>query len=193
MFYSLILLYSEAKQRDYTPQETLRSRFTYILWFIFFFDGLGIQFISALYKTYGETFIYDDYFLAMVGALAALFSAVGRIIWGILADRYSVRTSFILSSGMMCIFTLTFNVTNFVGKELYLVYVCLLFISLSATFVLLPTAVAKTFGTEHYGVNFGIVFTATIMTSPMSAVLTSNLQRRIGWDGMFLWSQHFPS
>ncbi|KAJ8309603.1 LOW QUALITY PROTEIN: hypothetical protein KUTeg_012847 [Tegillarca granosa] len=140
--------------------------------------------------TYGETFIYDDYFLAMVGALAALFSAVGRIIWGILADRYSVRTSFILSNDVY--FTLTFNVTNLVGKELYLVYVCLLFISLSAPFVLLPTAVAKTFGTKHYGVTFGIVFTATIMTSPMSAVLTSNLQSRIGWDGMFLWSQHFP-
>ncbi|KAJ8310972.1 LOW QUALITY PROTEIN: hypothetical protein KUTeg_011473 [Tegillarca granosa] len=132
--------------------------------------------------------------MAMVGALAALFSAVGRIIWGILADRYSVRTSFILSNDVY--FTLTFNVTNLVGKELYLVYVCLLFISLSAPFVLLPTAVAKTF--ETLWRNFWDSFycnckytdeeeripVSSIMTSPMSAVLTSNLQSRIGWDGI---------
>lgn len=63
----------------------------------------------------------------------------------------------------MCILMLTFNVTSLVGgKELYLIYVCLLFISLSGNCVLLATATAKTYGTEYYGENFGIVFTAIV-------------------------------
>lgn len=42
-------------------------------------------------QAYGQTFITDDYFLAIVGSLAAFFNSGGRILWGILADRYSVR------------------------------------------------------------------------------------------------------
>ncbi|KAJ8305245.1 hypothetical protein KUTeg_017202 [Tegillarca granosa] len=163
----------KGNKREYTPREVLRNKFLYILWFIFLLNGQGINFISTLYK------------VTIVGSLAAACNGSGRLLWGILSDKYSVRTSLILSSGLMCILMLTFNVTSLVSRELYVVYVCLLFLSLSGNFVLLPTATAKAFGKEHYGVNFGIIYTACIITSPISAVLTSNLKNRIGWDGMF--------
>ncbi|KAJ8310392.1 hypothetical protein KUTeg_012257, partial [Tegillarca granosa] len=153
---------NEGNKREYTPREVLRNKFLYILWFIFLLNGQAI-----------------------VGSLAAACNGGGRLLWGILSDKYSVRTSLILSSGLMCILMLTFNVTSLVSRELYVVYVCLLFLSLSGNSVLLPTATAKAFGKEHYGVNFGIIYTACIITSPLSAVLTSNLKNRIGWDGMF--------
>ncbi|KAJ8309600.1 hypothetical protein KUTeg_012844 [Tegillarca granosa] len=164
---------NEGNKREYTPREVLRNKFLYILWFINLLNGQGITFISTLYK------------VAIVGSLAAACNGGGRLLWGILSDKYSVRTSLILSSGLICILMLTFNVTSLVSRELYVVYVCLLFLSLSGNSVLLPTATAKAFGKEHYGVNFGIIYTACIITSPLSAVLTSNLKNRIGWDGMF--------
>lgn len=44
-----------------------------------------------MYKAYGQTFIDDDHFLAIVGAFAAVFNASGRIFWGHLTDSYGYR------------------------------------------------------------------------------------------------------
>ena len=43
------------------------------------------------FQAYGQTFINDDVFLAWVGAFAAICNALGRIMWGTLADRYSFK------------------------------------------------------------------------------------------------------
>ncbi|OWF45029.1 MFS-type transporter YhjX [Mizuhopecten yessoensis] len=72
---------------DYSPRQVLKKKSFYMLWFLFLFNGQGIQFISSLYKTYGQTFIKDDHFLAIVGSLAAVCNGGGRILWGYLADN----------------------------------------------------------------------------------------------------------
>lgn len=40
-------------------------------------------------------FIEDDRFLAVTGSFASVFNALGRIMWGKLADRFSFRVSFL--------------------------------------------------------------------------------------------------
>lgn len=44
-----------------------------------------------LFQAFGQTFITDDYFLAVVGSLAAVCNGAGRIMWGALADRYCFK------------------------------------------------------------------------------------------------------
>ncbi len=46
-----------------------------------------------LLQTYGQTFIDDDYLLAVLGSLASVCNAGGRIVWGHLADKTSFRVS----------------------------------------------------------------------------------------------------
>jgi nitrate/nitrite transporter NarK len=36
---------------------------------------------------YGQSFIHDDHFLALVASLASIFNAIWRPLWGLLADR----------------------------------------------------------------------------------------------------------
>lgn len=57
-----------------------------ILYWLIFFGGW-----ITLFQAFGQTFITDDYFLAMVGSLAAVCNGAGRIMWGALADRYCFK------------------------------------------------------------------------------------------------------
>ena len=46
---------------------------------------------AALLQAYGQTFIHDDHFLSLVASVSAIFNAVGRPFWGLLADRAGYR------------------------------------------------------------------------------------------------------
>ena len=54
-----------------------------------FFQAIG--YTNAMYKAYGQTYISDDHFLSVVGAVAAVFNAGGRVFWGNLSDAYGYR------------------------------------------------------------------------------------------------------
>ncbi|XP_022338088.2 apicoplast pyruvate carrier 1-like isoform X1 [Crassostrea virginica] len=175
----------ESEERNLTPRETLQQPEFYKLWFMYLFNGQGISFISSLYKAFGQTFIADDYFLAIVGSLAAVCNGAGRIMWGALADKFCFKTAMVFSTGLFSFFILSFELTSLAGKPLYLIWVCCLFLSFSGNFSLLPTATAKAFGKTHYGVNYGMVFTSSVISAPISALLTSKLKTIIHWYGMF--------
>ncbi|XP_060077328.1 uncharacterized protein LOC132556890 [Ylistrum balloti] len=175
----------DVRDTDSTPGQVLQRKSFYMLWFLYLFNGQGIQFISSLYKTYGQTFIKDDRFLAVVGSLAAVCNGGGRILWGYLADKFCFKVASMLSCGVFCVCMLTFSLTERLGPAAFLVYICILFLSFSGNFSLLPTATAKCFGQKYYAINYGFVFTASIVTSPLGVVLTSNLQNTLGWYGLF--------
>ncbi|KAK7090715.1 L-lactate transporter-like isoform X2 [Littorina saxatilis] len=168
-----------------SPRDVFKEPAFYILWFIFLVNGQGVQFISSLYKAYGQTFIKDDVFLAWVGALAAVCNAGGRIMWGSFADRYSFKVAMMCLCCLFTVLMLTLGVTSLAGRWMFLVWICLLFLAFSGSFSLMPTACARSFGQTHYAKNYGLLFTSQVITSPISAVLTSSLKSAIGWYGMF--------
>ena len=48
----------------------------------------------CFWQAFGQTFIHDDLFLAVVGSCAAIFNALGRIFWGHIADRIAFKVRF---------------------------------------------------------------------------------------------------
>ncbi|XP_012942301.1 uncharacterized MFS-type transporter YhjX [Aplysia californica] len=174
---------------DYTlsPRQVLKSRHFYCLWAMFLLNGMGSTFISTLYKAYGQTFIKDDTFLALVGSFAAVFNGAGRIFWGTIADKLSCRVAMLSMSAAFCALILTLSVTSYGGKPLFFIYVCLLFGSFSGSFSIFPTATAKCFGRKYLGVNYGLVFTSQILISPLGVFLSEKLKTLIGWNGLFFF------
>jgi hypothetical protein len=75
------------------PRQVLRAREFYMLWMTFLFNQQAIGYISTMYKAYGLTFIQNDRFLALVGAVASVFNSLGRIAWGSVGDRTCYRVS----------------------------------------------------------------------------------------------------
>ena len=62
-----------------------------VFWLIYFFNTIAIGYINAMYKSFGQTFIKDDHFLAQIGSFAAVFNCLGRVAWGRLMDKTSFK------------------------------------------------------------------------------------------------------
>ncbi|XP_071945924.1 apicoplast pyruvate carrier 1-like [Antedon mediterranea] len=172
---------------DIPPFEVYTETSFWILWSTHLITVLGIVFIMALYKAYGQTMINDDYFLSLTGSISAVFNGGGRIFWGCMADKFSYKGSTLAMCGSMIVFLLTLDVVSRSGGQYaYLVWICLINISMSGTFSLIPTATARAFGAKHVGANYGLVYSSQIITGPLGALLATTLTDRIGWFGMFI-------
>ncbi|XP_028401611.1 uncharacterized protein LOC114524659 [Dendronephthya gigantea] len=171
--------------KDKRPLEMLKTREFWTLWFMFLINSESVQFISSLYKAYGQTFISNDRFLAIVGSFASVFNGLGRIFWGYLADRISFRRTMIIQCLLMAFLFMTLTLTEKAGKSLYFIWVCLMFGTFSGNFALFPIATVKTFGQKYFTVNYGLMFTSQIFSGVMGALLAQNLSDKLGWFGLF--------
>ncbi|BFZ00816.1 hypothetical protein BsWGS_03855 [Bradybaena similaris] len=170
---------------NFRPIEVLRSRYFYFIWLMFVFNGQGTIFMSTLYKAYGQTFISDDSFMALVGSFASVFNAGGRVFWGVLADKFSFRVAALIMSAAFTCLMLTLQLSERGGKPLFFIYVCLLFGSFSGSYALFPTATAKCFGRKYLPINYGFVFTSQVITAPLGVFLSQTLKSSLGWEGLF--------
>ena len=59
------------------------------------------QVVSALYKAFGQTFIYDDHFLSIVGAICSFFNCSGRLIYGFIMDKTSYKVAMSIESVLL--------------------------------------------------------------------------------------------
>lgn len=77
------------------PGQIVKTTEFWILWSTFFLNTQAIGYINSMYKAYGQVFITDDHFLAVVGAFAAIFNAFGRVFWGHMCDKFVSFTVFL--------------------------------------------------------------------------------------------------
>ncbi|CAG0914197.1 unnamed protein product [Notodromas monacha] len=149
-----------------SPGSALKTKEFYMLWFTLFFNQQAIGFISTMYKAYGQTFIKDDQFLALVGGIASIFNSLGRVMWGYLADRTSYRRAMLLMSGLLAGWFFSFIATPRGGKYMFALWVCLIFMTFCGNFSLLPTATSQTFGPMHAASIYGLVFSGSLNKGP---------------------------
>ena len=69
---------------------------------IFFKVGI-FQVVAALYKAFGQTFIYDDHFLSIVGAICSFFNCSGRLIYGFIMDKTSYKMAMSIEAVLLTV------------------------------------------------------------------------------------------
>lgn len=82
-----------------------------------------ITLVCSLYKTFGETFITDDYFLATAFSIGSIANALARIGWGYLTDKTSFQVSLSSATCLATVLLLTMPLTAYLGKFAYLLWV----------------------------------------------------------------------
>ena len=167
------------------PLQMLKKSNFYFLWCMFFANSQAILFTSTLYKFFGQGFIGDDHFLAIVGSVAAIFNCSGRVIWGIVADKISYKYSLVIVGGIMTVFVLTFYACTMGGKYMFFIWVCIMFFCIGGNFSLFPTAIGRAFGLQYVSVNYGLLFTSQIISGSMGALLSTTLKTHVGYYGLF--------
>jgi len=174
------------QKENVEPRMIVKTKEFWILFVTFFLNLQAVGYINTMYKVFGQQFIQDDHFLAVVGAFAAVFNCGGRVFWGHLCDRYGYRASMLCVTSAISVLYATFYFTEFGRKVLFAVWVWAIFFSFCGNFVLLPTATAQCFGTRHSSKNYGLVMIGSAVASFVIALLTSTLQPVLGFLGMFL-------
>ncbi|MEJ5260257.1 MAG: OFA family MFS transporter [Anaerohalosphaeraceae bacterium] len=163
---------SAAPKADYTPSEMLRMPAFWLLW-ITYFAGCtaGLQIImkaSPIWQSFRTAVmtapIQEEAFnqIAAAGATAvavlAIFNSLGRILWGKISDAFGRKgtliTMFILCGAAMLL------LDRLREYPIYLVGVSLIGLCFGGYLALYPAVTADFFGTKHFGVNYGFMFTA---------------------------------
>ncbi|KAL3848577.1 hypothetical protein ACJMK2_019427 [Sinanodonta woodiana] len=167
---------------------TFRSRNFYIWLVVLFCMDCGMGFVTTLYKSYGQTFIQDDHFLALVGSCSSIFNCVGRPCWGALMDRFTFKVAMLCVTGFFASFTATFIASEFCGEAFFFVWVCAVYFSFCGVWIALPASLSNLYGADNMGINFGLVSVILIFSGIGTALLGTTLKELIGWHGIFLLS-----
>ena len=153
---------------DIGPREMLSRPVACMLWITFIFGatsglmalGQWTPMMTAVLK--GATFAPEwmggyGRFVEPVGILA-IFNALGRIVWGRISDivdRPRAMMMMFLAQGMA--FMILVSVESHMAIFVASAWVGFNF---GGNFTLFPSATADYFGTKHFGVNYGWIFTA---------------------------------
>lgn len=100
-----------------TPCEAFTRKELYLLWVTRLSVVMMSQVISAFYKAFGQTFIKDDQFLAIVGAITSVFNCSGRLVYGLIMDKFSYKIAMSVESVLLILLLSTFYVTSLIGTE----------------------------------------------------------------------------
>ena len=166
------------------PLQMLRKPSFYLLWLMFMFNGCGVILVATLYKSFGQEFINNDHYLAVVGSISAIFNCLGRIVWGWIADTVSYKFALVVLNASLTVFLLTFYTSSLGGKEMYFIWVCIIFFCVGGNFSVFPTAVARCFGLKYVSINYGLLFTSQIVAGSVGSLVATTLNSLIKFYGL---------
>ena len=95
--------------------EALQRKEFYLLWVTRLSVVMLSNVISAYYKTFGQTFIRDDRFLSIVGAITSVFNCSGRLVYGLIMDRFAYKVSMTIEAFLLILLMSTFYLTSLIG------------------------------------------------------------------------------
>ena len=177
---------------SFDHRQMMRSSTFYFLFVSLFCCSFYGNFFYNLYKTFGETFIEDDFFLAMAFSVGSVANAVARVGWGLLTDRTSFQTSLCLATSMATVLLLTMPLTALAGRYVYLLWLTLMFVCLAATHALFITAIVRCFGSLHKIVNYGCLILSTTLSGIVLAIGSEYFLQAIGYGWAFVLTAGFP-
>ena len=173
-------------EEEVTPVQMLRKVSFYLFWFQLMLASSVMSFYIILFKPFGmELVTGNDQFLTTVGRFAAIFSALGGLVFGLFGDFVDSTSALVLQSALISCLTFTLYATSFAGKAMYFIWTCGIFFCIGGYYSLYPSAIAKHYGTENFSVNFGIVGTSGVLGQLIMLLVSQLLLQHFRWYGAF--------
>ncbi|OON14375.1 transporter, major facilitator family protein [Opisthorchis viverrini] len=199
----------EMPVENLSPKQVIRRVDFYLLWIVMFCNVIPVTIITSAFKYFGQKYISDDRFLSIVATTSSLFNSSGRIAWGALVDRISFKVCLLLFIDWIifdtCAITdliplcmmltlwaavlVTFPHLALAGptalRVLYFIWVCLLWLSLSGVFAIMPSATGILFGQSGLAINYGMIFSAFAAGSVMCGLFATFLPSKDAYLSQF--------
>ncbi|TGZ71330.1 hypothetical protein CRM22_002709 [Opisthorchis felineus] len=179
----------EKRIENLSPKQVLRRVDFYLLWIIMFCNVIPITIITSAFKYFGQKYISDDRFLSIVATISSLFNSSGRIAWGALVDKISFKIPLCMMLTLWAAVLVTFPHLALAGptalRALYFIWVCLLWLSLSGVFAIMPSATGILFGQSGLAINYGMIFSAFAAGSVMCGLFATFLPSKDAYLSQF--------
>nr|CDS31341.1 oxalate:formate antiporter [Hymenolepis microstoma] len=173
---------------SYTVFEALKCLDFYFLWLVMLFGVVPVTLQTSTFKAYGKEYISDDQYLSAIATTSSAFNCFGRIIWGVIADRFSFKCPmnilYICWASMLA--TFPFICQSLAFKSLYPVWVFVLFFLLAGHFVLAPAAAGRIFGPRYLSTIYGLIFFANAPGTLILSGVISQFQINGKWADVYL-------
>ena len=110
----------------------------------------------------------------------ALFNAVGRPLFGWLADRLSPRTAAVINLSIIVVMSLAMLCAGENTTTLYVVAFAGFWLCLGGWLAIAPAATATFFGMRHYSRNYGTIFFAYGLGAILGGVISGHAKDMFG-------------
>nr|VZH92706.1 unnamed protein product [Spirometra erinaceieuropaei] len=137
---------------------------------------------------YGAESNLDDHYLSIIATLSSAFNALGRVLWGIIVDKFSFKCPLGFLTVLWALFFATFPAigSSSVLKYIYPIWVFALFFLLAGHFVILPGACGRIFGPGNMATLYGLIFFATAPSSLLLSAIISQFTIDGQWIAVYL-------
>jgi OFA family oxalate/formate antiporter-like MFS transporter len=114
---------------------------------------------------------------AMAVSILAIFNSLGRIAWGKISDSIGRKTTLVVMFVICGVAMLLLNVLR--TYPLYLVGICVVGLCFGGFLALYPAVTADYYGSKHYGVNYGLMFSAYGVGGIVGPMLAAALMKTV--------------
>lgn len=160
---------------ELTLSELALSPVGWQLWFGFFCAQFGATYVVGQFKVYGQEQPWStDEFQQLVSSMMALSSGLGSCLHGIACDTWGFAVLHIANTAIQWLTLLSFSTAFAVSSPTsWMIWCCVSAFCFGGSFSVFPTATCALAGREHFGTNYGFVFTGFGAQSLVLATISS--------------------
>ncbi|XP_072180486.1 uncharacterized protein [Diadema setosum] len=147
---------------------------------------------ASVYKTFGETFIHDDMFLAVVGSVSAICNVMGHILGGFAMDYLRVKDVLPTIPAVLSALLLSVSASVHGGKTMYFVWNCGILFIIGVFFAAHPIFVIRAYGAQHFASNLSFFVFSWICFGVIGSFLLSWIKDLLSWPGIFIFLGSLP-
>lgn len=137
--------------------------------------GVGGLYLAVSSKVFAQHYFESDSFLTTVASTAALFNALGRILWGFISDRYGPLATL---TGMSACFSfiIWYYPYTMTSEAFFAAWTFLVFFFEGSNFVLYIPLCIDCFGKDNATSNYAVLFLVVPIFNLVNIFLLADLE-----------------
>lgn len=144
------------------------------------------MYVAGTFKTFGQSFIGNESYLIAIASASSLFNMAGRLLWGLLGDKYGPVNVLMVLSFLFSFLLAFYSFTAELGLYAYAAWTCLIFLFEGGNFTLYMSIIVYLFGPKRAATNYGSIFFVFSVMNVANVTFLSLMRLEYEYDCLYL-------